>query len=137
MDNPICKYIKYFKIYKIFYLLRQQLRLIQPDKEPRTTKGKVEFLKHKILLEPFADENFQFSIRRRPRFGLGLSTWTCMEVFNTDNDRGVISIPWLKPRALITPRSLLIHYITPIYMNFKSNNQKNYCYYRKVVFYIK
>ena len=35
-----------------------------------------------------------------------------MEVFNINNDRGVISIPRLKPRALITPRSLLIHYIT-------------------------
>ena len=35
-----------------------------------------------------------------------------MEVVNINNDRGVISIPRLKPRALITPRSLLIHYIT-------------------------
>ena len=38
-----------------------------------------------------------------------------MEVLNKNNDRRVISIPRLKPRALITPRSLFIHYITPIW----------------------
>ena len=34
-----------------------------------------------------------------------------MKVVNINNDRGVISIPRLKPRALITPWSLLIHYM--------------------------
>ena len=34
-----------------------------------------------------------------------------MEVFNINNDHGVFSIPRLKPRALKTPWSLLIHYI--------------------------
>ena len=51
-----------------------------------------------------------FLLEKRPRLCLGLSKWICMEVVNINNDRGVISIPRLKPRALITPGSLLIHY---------------------------
>ena len=52
-------------------------------------------------------KELSFLLERR----LGLSKWFCMEVYNINNDRGVISIPQLKPRALITPWSLLIHLI--------------------------
>ena len=55
-------------------------------------------------------KKLSFPLERQPRLRLRLSKWVCMEVFNINNDRGVISIPRLKPRALITPWSLLIHY---------------------------
>ena len=53
-----------------------------------------------------------------------------MEVFNINNDCGVISIPRLKPRALITPGSLLIHYI----MAYEySNIILFYCFANKLI----
>ena len=53
-----------------------------------------------------------------------------MEVVNINNDHGVISIPRLKPRALITPRSLLIHYIMA---NKYSNVISFYCFATKLI----
>ena len=53
-----------------------------------------------------------------------------MEVVNINNDRGVISIPRLKPRALITPRSLLIHYIMA---DKYSNVISFYCFATKLI----
>ena len=47
-------------------------------------------------------------MERCPQLRFGPSKWVCMEVFNINNDRGVFSIPRLKPRALKTPRSLFI-----------------------------
>ena len=53
-----------------------------------------------------------------------------MEVVNINNDRGVISIPRLKPRALITPWSLLIHYIMA---DSYSNEFSFYCLATKLI----
>ena len=53
-----------------------------------------------------------------------------MEVVNINNDRGVISIPRLKPRALITPGSLLIHYIMA---DEYSNVILFYCFANKLI----
>ena len=75
-------------------------------------------------------EKLSFPLERRPRLRLGPSKWVCMEVFNINNDRGVISIPRLKPRALITPGSLLIHYI----MAYEySNIILFYCFANKLI----
>ena len=53
-----------------------------------------------------------------------------MEVVNINNDRGVISIPRLKPRALITLGSLLIHYIMA---DEYSNIILFYCFANKLI----
>ena len=68
---------------------------------------------NKYFLSLLQIKKLSFPLERCPRLCLRPSNWVCMEVFNINNDRGVFSIPWLKPRALKTLWSLLIHYITP------------------------
>ncbi len=65
---------------------------------------------HSMLFEAFFRIKTQFKLIRCPRLSLGPSKRVYMEVLNKNNDRRVISIPRLNPRALITPRSLFIHY---------------------------
>jgi len=69
------------------------------------------FRKDQRICDPFADKKVQFFIEKMPLATLWAIKMGFMEVFNTNNCHGVFSIPRLKPGALKTPGSLLIHYV--------------------------